>query len=712
LQAADLPGFSPIDASVETFQDPNDQGADQAFIQCAGSTPLLDQFDSGSAATVSQVYGKGTDPFGTPVLSAASAVFTDGSVADAQAAYAALSGSGFARCWASTQDSLNQQEGVTVPSSPSTVGPLTVPPLGAAATGFVINLHYSALGTVVDGSFGVSVVEAGSYVVMLITVGYDTQFPDLLRLAALSRIAGRLGATTRSTTSTTGTTACTAPSPVAPVPLLSDAEVASAVGRTLVYGGWTQTPGAVTGTVDERSCTWHGKRLPPGPVAYDLAVDLTVSAPYSVGAARHQFDDEMGAWQASSFSGIGDAAFWLPLQDATEGLEVLTGNRIVTVAVTAPGLATGTYRPAELQLAGLAISRLGTGGSGASTPPAASVEDAVCHLGVHLGVEPKWLHDLNTTMQKAALKTRASPLPIPIASWDLPAGMAVNVKPAIDPGAFTFCGVGLTAGLLRPPWSQQDTTQLQVPQLQSGGGTSAQFGPFVYSAPDGAWTTVDRSATPLDQPLTTQWKTEPDVVHWDPSAGLTWSTDSLDASVTLAQVTIASVHTEVKLVLEQQSLLTVDLGPTLVLSLQISNKNLVDELGKELAEEGGDPNPETAGQTAEQKAADMLSKQAADDVSAEMQLYEQDMLGATGDITAALDKSIDQQLLAKFSTWFADLEAGTPVVQELVDEGVTADEVPVAAESAIEAELAAEGGGFLDVVGVACDVVFDGACLV
>ena len=85
LQASDVPGFTAIDPSIESFQDPNDQGFDQAFIQCASSNSLLSQFDTGPDATVSTAYGQGQAPLGAPALSVGSAVFTDGSSQDERA---------------------------------------------------------------------------------------------------------------------------------------------------------------------------------------------------------------------------------------------------------------------------------------------------------------------------------------------------------------------------------------------------------------------------------------------------------------------------------------------------------------------------------------------------------------------------------------------------------------------------------------------------
>lgn len=192
LQPGDVPGYGPIDPSIETFTDPNDQGVAQSFIQCAGSTVLLQQFDSGADAAVSQVYGQGTTPFGGPVLAIASAVFGDGSANDAVTAYQRLASSGFQQCWASTNDALNQQQGITVPTAPSTVSPLAVPALGDASTAFVIHLSYTALGTAMTGELGAVVIRSGNDVVLLLTTAYGRSFPLPVLTVAAGRVVARV----------------------------------------------------------------------------------------------------------------------------------------------------------------------------------------------------------------------------------------------------------------------------------------------------------------------------------------------------------------------------------------------------------------------------------------------------------------------------------------------------------------------------------------
>ena len=199
LQPGDVPGFSPIDPSTETFQDPNDQGFDQAFIQSAGTSPLLSLFDSSSSsdAVVSQVYGQGQNDFGSPELSAATAVFSNGSVTDAESAFTTLKSSAFRACWSSTSDSLNASQGITTPQSPSNVSALSTPALGSESAGFAINVNYSVEGTPFSGQLGVTVIQAGSILVVLLTLAYGQDFPDSTRLSIARQLSNRMGGTSQ-----------------------------------------------------------------------------------------------------------------------------------------------------------------------------------------------------------------------------------------------------------------------------------------------------------------------------------------------------------------------------------------------------------------------------------------------------------------------------------------------------------------------------------
>ena len=141
IQPSDVPGFSPVDPSELTLRDPADQGLDQAFIKCAGSTPLLSEFDTGVDATVGQLYGEGTNSYGTPTLAVGSAVFTNGNTDDAAAAFSKLSSSSFQQCWGSTYDSLNAQGGFPA-SVPTTVTSVPTQLYGVGTSSFAMNSNY------------------------------------------------------------------------------------------------------------------------------------------------------------------------------------------------------------------------------------------------------------------------------------------------------------------------------------------------------------------------------------------------------------------------------------------------------------------------------------------------------------------------------------------------------------------------------------------
>jgi hypothetical protein len=191
LQATDVPGFSPVNADDETLTDPHDQGDDQAFIQCARSKPLLDQFDSGPDAYVSPFYGKGQNPFGTAKYSVASIVFGDGSVAPAGTAYAVLASPGFQHCWASTTDQLDDEQGIT--PTTSRVHVATAPHLGAAAAAYVWDVAGSALGQSFTAQEGFTIIRQGAVVALVVTITFGGTFPAATLTHALSGVSSRMG---------------------------------------------------------------------------------------------------------------------------------------------------------------------------------------------------------------------------------------------------------------------------------------------------------------------------------------------------------------------------------------------------------------------------------------------------------------------------------------------------------------------------------------
>ena len=221
LEANEAPGFAPVDRSVQTYQDPSDAGVDQAFIACAGNDPLLSQYDEGGDSSISQVYGQGDNGYGAPALSVASVAFGSSASDEIDTAYAKVVSPSFQQCWLRGIDSLNQAQGDVTPTTPSTLSGLSMPPLGTAASGYLMHWNVSAEGTPLKGEFGVSVVKTRAYVVALFTLVWNSSFPDPTRYSILRSFVGRIEASSApaTTTSTTSTTV-----PAVPPPPASSAE--------------------------------------------------------------------------------------------------------------------------------------------------------------------------------------------------------------------------------------------------------------------------------------------------------------------------------------------------------------------------------------------------------------------------------------------------------------------------------------------------------
>lgn len=370
VQAGDVPGFAPLAASVETLQDPHDQGLDQAFIQCAGTTPLLREFDSGPDATVGQMFGQGQNQYGTPVLAIGSAVFTDGSSAGASAAYAALAGSTLPRCWASTLDALNTAQGDTVPVRPSTVSALPTAGYGPATTGFAIDVDFAVLGSTVTGQFGITAVQRGATVVMLVTTAYGQTFPESIRGSVLSRIVDRLaGAAGSSSGPATSSSSGPPPSPCV-VTTSTDAK-ATAAQRTVDLshalagsplrltqaainqdGALTALPGSGPGSDEPGAaaqCQWLGapvNRIPPYYFSNAITASLSIvpwasatlaRQDWNATAAGHLATPPVGSPIGWSTADIGDAAGYAGVmpEDGNAVLDVLDRQYVFTISVQA-----------------------------------------------------------------------------------------------------------------------------------------------------------------------------------------------------------------------------------------------------------------------------------------------------------------------------------------------------------------------------------------
>ena len=372
LTAGDVPGFSPVDPEVETFKDPNDQGQSQAFIECARGHALLDQFDTGADALTSQVYGEGENAFGTPSLSTGTAVFGDGSVADARAAETTLASPAFEDCWATTTDSLNQQQGITVPIYPSTVVALPNPGLGSASVAFAINSRYQVLGSAVNFQLAITVVQKGAITVMLITLAYGESFPDSTRLYAATRIAQRMGSASPAPAPVAATECLSARLPQPTSPVLSDAQVSADLGQTVHFGSAPDSTTVVR-------CSWEGRALPAdkdNPYRhYTVQLWLGLQFFSSAAAAKQAFQfDEAPFGPPTAVPGLGATVNLQPGEDdVTRALTAMTPSNVVF------GLNLNSPSPQAVQdsqlvaLAHLVLQRLGTSPPGPPGPPAKSV---------------------------------------------------------------------------------------------------------------------------------------------------------------------------------------------------------------------------------------------------------------------------------------------------------------------------------------------------
>lgn len=255
LQAGDVPaGYAAVDPSVETINNANDYGESQAFIQCARGHVLLDQFDQGQDAYNSVFYGQGENPYGTPILNLVSVVFGDGSVGDAQTAEAELTSLSFQHCWASTTDTLNREQGITIPIYPSTVQQLPNPHLGSRSAAFAINSRYSVEGSPVNFQWAEQVVQTGPFVVMLIGLAYDEQFPAAQQLSSLRHMVSR--AAEQGAGAGGPARGCVSGQLLdGQVPVLTAAQVSADVRQPVTL--LSSTPGPVV------SCSWVGAKEPP-----------------------------------------------------------------------------------------------------------------------------------------------------------------------------------------------------------------------------------------------------------------------------------------------------------------------------------------------------------------------------------------------------------------------------------------------------------------
>ena len=499
--------------------------------------------------------------------------------------------------------------------------------------------------------------------------------------------------------STSGTTPCVVPQSPIPTttPLLNESDVSTAVGASFSYVGWTDEPGSGPNNVLVRQCQWTGPMLPawaPGATGQETEqVTLSLSAPFGPGGAQAQFSSDMQAWQpgAATVPGLGDNAFTLPYQDEANALEVLTSDRIITVGIQAPSAQLIQSDHSEVVLAGLVLNHL-LGPQKKPPPPGAvngttgGPESKDCGVSTALGVDTKLTQTLNKQINKWDFKH----LPIAAATLTLPrTGLFLNLGPSFEPGDFTFCSKGISAASTHTPWTDPDST------LGVQGGADASLGPFVYSSELAQWTQLDKS-TPQDQSFTTQFKFDPSVA-FPKGFNVDISKQGLNASFVLSEVVLASGTVGLDLVNDSGKVLTVELGPQLVLDLYVSKKDLVDEIAKTLQE---DPQ-------SEQAAADDVAKQVATDEAAAIETEGEGFYGmSSSQIEMSLEQHLDPQLAQDFQSWLKGLTPESPDSVELQNEGVTVDDLPAADAAVFEGDAAGGADGLLG-KGV-CDVLFGG----
>lgn len=683
IQSGDVPDFAPTDNPNLSIQDPHDMGFAQAFIQCAGNTPLLNQFDTGPAATASQTYDLGPTSSGGRSEDAATAVFTDGQTADAFSAYSALAGAAFPRCLISTLDSFDSQQGISHP--PTTVTDLPTPQYGDGDTGFVIMASF----TPTDNTWtDVTVVHRGPIVAVLLTFSYQAPFPDSLRRSILANIAKRMGAAPSAPATTlpsSGSGPCVAPSSLFETPLLDEDDVSSTLGGAFSYSGWSDNQSVMPG-VNGRQCTWTGPQIPSysPPVSIgktELAgVSLLVSEPLSAPEAKADYQSDLNAFYPSSvpepnntIPGLGDDAFFVN-QDGEFGVDVLSGNRLFQVQI--PAYYTETK---DIALARLVLTRLRTTGHSPAATGRFSNPD--CGVQLKLGVTTDKTDVLNQQLSKFS----ASHLPISAAMVALPAGLAMTLAPSLEPKDFVFCSNGLAATATHlPPWSDPGST------LGVKAGPQSNFGPFVYSSELASWTQLDKN-TPPHQEFTTRF--DP-TLEFSQSLNIDISKYGLNASLTLGRIVLASATVALELLDSNNQVFTVKLGPQLDLDLDVSKKALVDKVAEDLA-----------GGQSEQTAESDIAKQVATDDAAAVEADVEGFFGMTpAQIEAQIERQIDPELFSEFHSWLSALTADPAAAGELSNQGVTPNELP--AEDAAAFADASAGDTIVE-KGV-CDIIFGG----
>jgi len=207
LHPGDVPGFTAVSPSVDSFADPTNDYV-RAWDSCAGSQPFIGNMGNG-ANVVSQVYGQGTDSFGTPTLSAASVVFYTGSgdAGDIVGSMELIASGAFRTCMATTLDANDRAQGLTVPAQPTTAQSASTQGLASEVLGSTVNgavqlngstafLLHQVLdvgGSTVTADSTFTALSALGFVTLLSTQSVNATFPDSLRLTTARLLESRMG---------------------------------------------------------------------------------------------------------------------------------------------------------------------------------------------------------------------------------------------------------------------------------------------------------------------------------------------------------------------------------------------------------------------------------------------------------------------------------------------------------------------------------------
>jgi hypothetical protein len=270
--------------------------------------------DTGPDATVGQLYGEGSGPFGSPAEMVGTAVFSDGSFGDAKAAYAILASPSFQACWLSTLDQVTTSltTGAAALTSPS-VSSLATPTVGSGAqsSGFAMRRTLSIFGTTVTTDTTVTAIQFGSYLAMLIAEATNQTFPDQLRVSIAQEIARRMGAPPPkgSTSSSSPATGCTRSGiPHSSQPILTDKQVSALVHAKATFEGETTNGVSIcVWTAPVRQNLPGGLRVTTTRVTWQVEIDGPLS---SAAAATSVYESAARASRTplTPVKHLGDAA--------------------------------------------------------------------------------------------------------------------------------------------------------------------------------------------------------------------------------------------------------------------------------------------------------------------------------------------------------------------------------------------------------------------